>query len=235
MIAGTLIVSQQQKYIKNMDLGFTRENILYISNRDSTFTNNIVPFREELLSHNNISSVATATNTLGNDQGIVVFNVEQDGEMVDQTLNLITIDYDFIDMLGLEIIKGRNYERDRGTDFTNAMIINETAAMDLGWGEEALGKKIKVGNNLDGTFQRDAEVIGVVKDFQYGSIKNKIAPFVLLLNNNPANDTPGNIIYIKTTGNDPVATLAYIKKTYEEFNPIWPFDSEYLDDHINEQ
>ncbi|MFC2118113.1 ABC transporter permease [Bacteroidota bacterium] len=230
MIAGTLIVTQQQKFIKNMDLGFNRDNIVIISNRDTTFTRNISSFREELLDYNNIISIATASSTMGNDQGIMVFSVEQEGEMVEKTLNLISIDYDFIDMLDLELKEGRNYERDRGTDNSKAIIINETAANDLGWGENALGKKIQLRGRQDGVFRIDAEVIGVLKDFQYGSIKNKIAPFVLLLN-----FAPSNVIYINTTGNDPAETMAHIKKTYEGFDPAWPFDSEYLDDHINKQ
>ena len=230
MIAGTLIVSQQQKHIKNMDLGFTRDNIIVMVNRDTTFTRNIDAFREELLSYNNITSIAKASNTFGNTQGILVMNAEQEGEMVEKTLNLISIDYDFIDMLGLELKEGRNYEKDRATDNTKAVIINETAANELGWGEDALGKKIQLGRNPDGTVRIDAEVIGVLKDFQYGSVKNKIAPFVLFLN-----FIPESFIFINTTGNDQEGTLAYIKKTYESFDPVWPFDSEYLDDHINEQ
>jgi len=230
MIAGTLIVSQQQKFIKNMDLGFKRENIVFMANRDTTFTKNISAFREELLSYSNITKVATGSSTMGNDQQIIVFRVQLDDGMVEKGLNLMFVDYDFIEMLELELLEGRIYDRDHGADVTNSFIINEAAAAILGWEGEAIGKKMQFGINLDGTAARDGEVIGLLKDFQYGSVKNPIAPFVLLLQ-----EQPSPIIYINTTGNDPAGTLDFIRETYKSFDPVWPFDYEYLEDHINEQ
>ncbi|MFC2121310.1 ABC transporter permease [Bacteroidota bacterium] len=223
MIAVTLIVSGQQKYITNMDLGFNRDNVIMIYNYERLSSKKFGAFREELLNYPNILSVATASSTLGYTWSEGFFGIEsEDGLSEITNISYMNVNYDFIDMMDIEFKDGRNFERDRSTDSIQSFIINETAAVNFGWGDKALGRAIN-----------DGEVIGVVKDFHFNSIKIKIAPIVLLPFRE--NDLRARI-YIKTTGEDPSGTLDLIKKTYEEyFNSDWPFDGQFLDEVINRQ
>ena len=233
MIAVTLIVSGQQKYIKNMDLGFNRDNVIMIYNYESLSSKKFGVFREELLNYPNIISVASASSTFGYTRTESLFRIESETGLTEMNINSAIINHDFIDMMDIELKDGRNFERDRSTDPTQSFIINETAAVNFGWRDKALGKRMQWLLRPDDRAGWDGEVIGVVKDFHFGSLKNRIAPIVLLPY---AEDGPGNRIYIKTTGEDPSRTLDLIKKTYEEyFNSDWPFDGQFLDDLINRQ
>jgi len=229
MIIGTLIIFQQQNFIKNEDLGFDKENIVIIPVRDTSFVRQITPFREELLKNPDIFAVATSSAQPNGLVGKVVFRVERNGEMIEEVLNLAVIDYDYIDLMNIEIKEGRNYDRSMTTDQNEAFIINETAAKNLGWGYEALGKRMQLGIELDGTARRDGPVIGILKDFHFKSIHNKIEPYVLLLSEDPL----GNI-YVKMNEENISQTLDFIRNKREEFNNILPFNYYFVEESLNE-
>ena len=109
--------------------------------------------------------------------------------------------------MGIEIMLGRNYDRSMGTDISKAFIINEVAANEFGWGEDALGKRWQFGINLDGPPERDGEVIGVFKDFHYAALHNKIEPIVLVLQDRPIRMPLFNI---RTTGNNTEEVIAFV-------------------------
>jgi len=147
----------------------------------------------------------------------------------DKAFNNYFIDYDYIDLLGINMKLGRNYSRDMGTDLTKGFIINETAARDLGWGDDALGKRFQFGINLDGTAGRDGEVIGVVSDYHYKSLHNKIDPLVLLLQDNLL-----YLLNIRTTGKNTDEVIKYINQKREEFGDQYPFDYRFLTEYLDE-
>ena len=185
MTIGTLAISGQLRYMRNTDLGFNKDNLIVMTVRDTTLSKNIESFREELMKNPDITGTALSTSNPGQQMGIQVMRMESDsGELTDKALNNYFINWDYIDLLGIKMKLGRNYSRDMGTDATKGFIINEAAARELGWGDDALGKRFQFGINLDGTAARDGEIIGVVSDYHYRSLHNKIDPLVLLLQDN---------------------------------------------------
>ncbi len=186
MIIGTLIVSGQLKFMKTTDLGFNKDDLMVMTVRDTTLRKSFESFRTEIMTHPEILGAAQSNTNPGSNVGIVVQRIEREGgELLDKAVNRYSVDYHYVDLMGIEIMLGRNYDRSMGTDITNAFIINEVAANEFGWGEDALGKRWQLGINLDGPPQRDGEVIGVFKDFHYASLHNKIEPIVLVLQENP--------------------------------------------------
>jgi putative ABC transport system permease protein len=135
------------------------------------------------------------------------------------------------DLMGIEIMQGRNYDRSMGTDISKAFIINEVAANEFGWGEDALGKRWQFGIDLEGPPQRDGEVIGVFKDFHYSSLHNKIEPIVLLLQDNPQRMPLFNI---RTTGNNTDGVIAFVDEKRKEFGDHYPFDYQFLTETLDE-
>lgn len=232
MIIGTLTISKQLRYMRNTDLGFDKDNLIGMVVRDTTLRKSMDSFREELMKNPDIKGTALSTSNPGQQMGIQVMRMEGDsGQMNDKAFNNYFIDYDYIELFGIKMKYGRNYSRDMGTDATKGFIINETAARDLGWGDDALGKRFQFGINLDGTAARDGEVIGVVSDYHYKSLHNKIDPLVLLLQDNLL-FLP--VLNIRITGKNTDEVIKYIDRKREEFGDLYPFDYKFITENLDE-
>jgi putative ABC transport system permease protein len=229
MIIGTILVTEQLDYMQSKDIGFKKENVLVTAIRDTTLQNSYNSFREKLLQNPKITSVATAATTPGGVFGKRIFRVESNGQMNELVVNFIFVDYDYQELMELELVEGRFFDREMGTDVSSAVVVNERAAEVYGWGDNPLGKKVHFGVNLSGPPVRDCRVIGVVKDFNFMSLKDEIDPIIILLGQNPQ-----GLIHIRTAENDLSGTIDYIKETREEFGSPYPFDFEFMDDIINE-
>jgi len=224
MITGTLVIYDQLGYMMNADIGFEKHNIMVSEIQDTAFRKKLDNFRDELLKDPNIDDVSSSVGVPGDRNGIQVMRVEKENKMQEYALNLIPCDYNFPDLLKLQFIAGRTFDRNMGSDKLEAVIINETAANALGWGNQAIGKKIHYGFELDGSGGRMLKVIGVVKDFNYRSLHNKIEPLVMFIPN-----FPPNILTIRLKpGYDP-KTIDFIKQTWNDFGVKVPFDFYFLD------
>jgi putative ABC transport system permease protein len=231
MIIGTLIVSGQLKFMKTTDLGFDKDDLMVMTVRDTTLRRSFESFREEIMTHPEILGAAQSSSNPGSNVSIVIQRIEgEGGELLDKAVNWYGVDYQYTDLMGIEIIQGRNYDRSMGTDISKAFIINEVAANEFGWGRDALVKHWQFGIQLDGPPQRDGEVIGVFKDFHYAALHNKIEPIVLILQDNPMRMPLFNI---RTTGNNTEEVIAFIDEKRKEFGDHYPFDYDYLSDNLD--
>jgi putative ABC transport system permease protein len=227
MIIGTLLVTGQIDYMQSKDIGYDKENVVVTSIRDTTLRRGYLSFKEKLMQNPSIKSIATAGTTPGDEFGKLVFRVESGGKMEELVVNLVFVDYEYMKMMGLELVEGRFYEKERGTDLTSAIVINETAVDKFGWSDNPIGKKVHHGVQLNAPPIRDCRVIGVLKDFNYKSLHEKIEPLFILLAQNPQPR-----ISIRISGDDIPGTLDYIKKTREEFKSQYPFEYDFMDDKM---
>ena len=134
MLVGMMVVNSQLNFMQRTDIGFKKENIMVMTLRDTTFKKNTDAFREELLKIPDISGVSFSTGNPGSNVSIQVMKIEGDsGKMIDKAVNNYFIDYDYLPMMGMKIIEGRNYDRNMTSDNKKAFIINETAARKFGW------------------------------------------------------------------------------------------------------
>lgn len=229
MIIGTLVVSSQIRFLKNKDLGFTKENVVVMEIQDSTFRNKIETFKKELLNNPDILAATNTTGVPGRINWIQVLKFEQEGQMEDHSTILAQTDYDFVDLLELEIVKGRNFDEKMGTDGEEAVIINETAMREFGWEEQPLGKKIHYGWELDGSGGTIMKVVGVVKDFHFRSLHNKIEPLIFFIS-----DVPRYLVACRINPERKKEALEFIESKWNEFNAKRPFDYEFLDKQMDE-
>ncbi|HPT04461.1 MAG TPA: ABC transporter permease [Bacteroidales bacterium] len=229
MIIGTLTVSRQLRYMKTKDLGFDKGNIVVAEIQDTVFVKKIPAFREELLQNPTIEAVSASTGVPGKIRSIQVMRVENGSKMQELALNNFQIDYDYIPLMKMKLVKGRNFDKNMGTDLKEGAIINETAAKKLGWGDNALGKKIQYGIELDGTADRNTKVIGVVKDFNYASLHNKIEPIVMFLTKRP-----GFALNIRIKPENKPAALDFIKSVWGKYGVKNPFEYYFLDQNFDE-
>ncbi len=228
MITGTIIIYNQLNFMRNADLGFDKENVMVIEVQDTTFLKRIDSFREELKENPNILATAMSRSVPGNGHGIQVMKVEKENRMEEFVLNNIPCDYEFADLLGLEFVKGRNFNRELKTDDTTAVIINEATARALEWGDDALGKKINIDFDIDGTGGHDLRVIGVVKDFHFTSLHNKVEPMILYIPRFPL-----NVLSIRLKEGSGENSTNFIKSKWESFNNNRPFDYIFLDENFD--
>jgi putative ABC transport system permease protein len=229
IIITTLAVSDQLRFLKKKDLGFEKENLVVMQLQDSTFRSKVESFKSELLQNPSITGVSNATGVPGNITWIQVINVEKDSMMVESSLILAQVDYDYIDVMGMEIVQGRNFDKNMSTDDTGAVIINQTAMASLGWEDNPIGKKIDYGIDLDGNVARPMKVVGVVKDFHFRSLHNPVEPMMLFIT-----PVPRYLVSARIKGENVRQTLDFIEEKWNDFGAKRPFDYEFLEESMDE-
>lgn len=178
LIITTFFVQKQLTYASNVDIGFAKENILQLHNVEE------LGFETEALK-NRLASNSTFTE-VGKSFGVPPFvyssdrykSAEPEAPVIQ--LNNLRIDEDYLDVLDLEFLVGRNFESGREND-KYKVILNEEAVKNLGWTiEEAVGKSVALASGGE----EEHEVIGVVEDFNFNSVKQEIAPLILIHHHN---------------------------------------------------
>jgi putative ABC transport system permease protein len=124
----------------------------------------------------------------------------------------------------MQLVAGRNFSKDFATDSTG-LIINEAAAQAFGWGKNVLGRKVSVFTNNEGN-KVSFRVIGVVKDFHYQSLHQRIAPLLMFLGNNS-----GSIV-VKAKTEDIAGLLSSIKQQWNSFTPDAPLAYSFFDERF---
>ncbi|MFC1724752.1 ABC transporter permease [candidate division KSB1 bacterium] len=219
LIIGTIVVYRQLNFISNNRLGFDKERVVIVES-PRYLGNSIDVFKEKLLQNSSISNVALSHTIPGrhhNNWGA------EAGENTGFTLNICVVDEDFIETMNMEMEVGRAFSKHFLSD-SNAIILNESAVKVLEW-DEPLGKFIKI----FGSIQHN--VIGVVKDYHYESMRQKVRPMALL--NLKGGLSSPRYVSIRINGENIPETLAYIENTWNSIAPGSPFDFFFLDQDYN--
>lgn len=232
MIIGSIVVALQMRFIQTKDLGFDREQILLLSLNDTAIVNNVTAFMEEIERSPLIEGSATSTTAPGRFFGKQVMTVEQNNsEMQEKAFNNIIVNHDYMDVMGLELVQGRFYDREFGSDLTNAFVVNEALVREMQWGDSALGKKFIPGVNIQGANNPVGEIIGIVKDFNYGSLHNPVESLVLRCFDNQGFM---RTLSVRIAGEDMQGAVDWIDEVREGFNPAYPIQYSFLNDELDE-
>ncbi len=222
LVIGTMAIKDQLKYCMNKDLGFDKEHVVVIPVREGKTVMEFDSLRNKLLQHPEIMNVARCSSLPGKTIGLRGFLPE--GNKWSPRYSMF-VDYDFIPTLGMEIVEGRNFSREFSTDLDDAYIVNEAAVKEFGW-DSAVGKRLF----WAGDSNKNGEVIGVVKDFHFKSLHQKIEPFILHML------YPGqgfNYIAVRINTQTIFGLLDAIRKDWQEFNPRIPFEIFFLDENLD--
>lgn len=229
MIIGSIVVSRQLVFLENKDMGFVKENLIFLEIQDEEFRKKIPSFKDELLSNPSIISASNASGIPGRMNWIQSMQVEDETDMVEQALLLAMVDYEYLETMGLEIIEGRDFDKSMGTDAREAVIINETAAYELGWIKDPIGKRIHFGYGRDGTGGRMLKVIGVVKDFNFKSLHNKVESAIFMIK-----EAPEYFLLCRVKEDKQTEALEFLEQKWTEFSPKYPFTSHYIEQSFDE-
>jgi putative ABC transport system permease protein len=229
MIIGTLVVSDQLRYLQNKDLGFIKDNMVVLELQDTAFRRRVEPFKAELLNHPNIEGVTNSTGIPGNMEWVQVVRIEKDTAMIEDVLVISQVDYDFVDVYGLRVITGRNFDRSMGTDSEEAVIVNHAAVEAYGWSSDPLGKRIHWGAGIDGSGGRMLKVIGVVENYHFNSLHNKVEPAMLFLGT-----FDKYYLTLKVKPERMGSTLSFVEEKWQQFGAKRPFDYQMLSNSLGE-
>jgi putative ABC transport system permease protein len=221
MIICTLVVFRQLNYLKTSDQGFDQKNVVGLQ-LNGPMVRKYPVLKQSLLENQNIKYVTSTNTAVGEGSGKVIFNVETDQGMSQKAVNFAVVDHDFIETLGIKMLKGREFQQDMPSDTLTGVVVNEAFAKRMNW-SEPIGKKVELKPFIDG------RVIGVMKDYHQTGMYNSIESLMLLYR--PLN----NVIYIKLSGSDTKQTLSFIEKKWKEIFPDQPFVYAYLSERFNRQ
>jgi putative ABC transport system permease protein len=223
----TLLFDRQIQYVRSMDIGINKENVMILPVRDTSIIRHINSLKEKLLQYAPIKSASTAYHLPGRAAGNLLYRVETDNGMEEQNFSSMFVNYDFIKTLGIKLLEGRDFSRDFSSDFRSSFIINETLARKMGW-KEPIGKRLQQNFNADGKPYYDGVVIGIMQDFNYASLHNAIEPLVLRLQGRE-----GGQLLLKLDGNNIENTVYYIEEIWQEYSDEFPTDYTFLDKNFD--
>jgi putative ABC transport system permease protein len=223
LIIATFVIHNQLHFIQNSSLGFERDHVVYIRLRGET-AQYFKSVKNELLKNPNILGV-TAANQLPTHIMYSITGAYWEGKdpKDDILFHFITVDYDFIQTLNLQLSEGRAFSKEFQSDQSAAFILNEKAAA-------YIGKESVVGEAF-GFYGRRGRIIGVVKNFHFDNFYNEIKPLVLLYEA-PSSD---NFLIAKISGDDMAENLALIEESWNKTVPFYPFEYNFLDEDFNRQ
>jgi putative ABC transport system permease protein len=225
LIAASMIVLSQNDLIQSKDLGFDKEHVVIVPLRHSQ----LVDQEATKLRYKDHPNVVNATIGFGLPGDIVAGDGVVDPESGKEWgSSMFMVDFDFIPTMGMEIIAGREFSRDLASDSTG-FVVNETFVSTFGLGspEKAIGKKLDW-HRWDNQKMKHGEIIGVVKDFHYKSLREKLSPAVLQIFTGASWK-----LAVRIKGDDIPGTIAHLKRVYESLDPEWAFSYNFLDDNLD--
>jgi putative ABC transport system permease protein len=228
LIIGTIVIYKQLHYIQTKNLGFNKEQVLVV-NGAYAVGNSVDAFKNDVLQmpgvvSGTLSGFLPVTNSSRNDNTF-------SKEAVMDTKNALsmqnwTVDYDYLQTMGIELIKGRNFSRDYGTD-SLAVIINEKTASILGY-DDPIGKNIYSGSNNPGVPPTVYTIIGVVRNFNYESLKQSIGPLAFFLGKSTG------LASFKVKAENIPSLIKSIESKWKTMAAGMPFSYRFLDESFSE-
>ena len=224
LIVGTTVVYQQLQFIQNAKLGYDKEQVLVLQETYRLGQNEQL-LKKQLLQDSRVTDATVSGYVPAGPSFNNNFLVYGDDRVNEFTKGVrYDVDENYIPTLGMTMVSGRNFSPDFGTD-SSAIILNETAVREMGWGTGAVGHVVTRPNN-DGT-KATYRVIGVVKDFNFKSLHERITPLMMTLGGN------SGAILAKVKTRDLPALLTSVEKQWKTLVPDEPLDYSFLEENFN--
>ena len=221
LIIGTLLISRQLSFMRNIDLGFNRDHIIYISIHGELHEK-YNAIRERFLQNPHVlnvtASMALPTNIQSSPGTPMWEGRPPDAQM---EIKADFVDYDYIETFEIPLIEGRSFSREHSTDAETAFIVNEEAVRRMGLEKPVAGK-------MFGFWNIDGQIIGVMKDAHFQTLHQKIEPLVFKIFPNWLRR-----MYVKMRSGNVSTALASLRETWDEMNLGYPFEYRFLDEDFH--
>jgi putative ABC transport system permease protein len=219
LIISTTIIIRQLNFMSAKDLGFVRENVITIDDLH-LLKGSAISFKDELLQHPDVVNASLHAGEPGSKALMSVYRYQTSEMENPLTINTYFGDHQYIDVMGLKLLEGRNFNKDLASD-TSSVILNESAVRALNL-SEPIGARVS----------QDMKVIGVVSDFHWESLRNEIAPLAII----PQQGSSTNVRYfqlaLQVRSSSVSSLLKTAEKRWKELVPDEPFQYHFLDDNF---
>ncbi|MEL7147966.1 MAG: FtsX-like permease family protein, partial [Bacteroidota bacterium] len=214
LISGTLMVRKQMDYVQQSNLGYDRENVVYFE-REGKLLQETDAFLSEMGNIPGVQSAACSGFVIGGANSTA--GISWEGKTDDDRLEFLETRcaYGSLEVLGVELLEGRMFSNSYGND-SSSIIFNETAIQEMGI-SNPIGKTVR-------HYSGNKKIIGVVKDFNMQSMHTRVSPAFFLFD-------PEETLFVmaKINKGTELNSIRQIAKTYEAFNPGYPFQPYFLD------
>ena len=213
LILGMIVIYRQIDYIHNKNLGFAKEDLLYIP-LEGALQKSYPTFKDELLRQPGIKSVSSSQSgplEVGSSTQGVRWPGKDTTKLILFSTNPIT--YDYIKTMGIQLKEGRDFDPSFSLD-TNNYLVNEAALRKIGY-KDPIGKELTMWGDK-------GSIVGVMKDYHQNSLHVPIEPLILRLFKKSWNSYWGNVL-VRTEKGKTKQAIASMEKTYRQFNPGFPF------------
>lgn len=234
VIACTILMAAQMRYVAGKSLGFQKENQVVVTLRGVATIDRISTIRTELAKNGHVLGTAEASILMGQTPSMNVMQLENNAGVVTPVTSAnVAIGEDFVNVMGLKIVQGRDFSKRLLTDVGTNVLVNEAMVRKMGW-SEPLGKRGQMGN-------QSGHVVGVVQDFNFKSLHTLVEPLLMF----PLVDNFGQVpeifrptvqrlLVVKISGTEVDKTLAYIEGVMAKADPKHPFQYQFLDDSLDQ-
>jgi len=211
LVTVTMIFKSQFSLLINKDLGYDDKDVVQVK-LPTSGPGMAAIFKSELLKNGSILDVVARS------EGLYIDGAQANGKDIGAAIE--RIDENYLSVLGISILKGRNFSRNFPSDTANAVIVNEAFAKEIGW-NDPVGKKISLGD------AKMITVVGMVNDYHFQSLHDKIMPQVLHCGIKPQ---LLDEVLIKIRPDEIPQTIGYIQETFKKLSPFDPFQYNFLEE-----
>ncbi len=222
-IIATLVVYKQLTFMREQDLGFNKEQVMVINTEGDPQR---FAVQESLKNIPGVLSTTLSSNVPGTNNFTVGCQIQNaQGELQTANLDSYFVDWDYVNQYKLKLASGRSFSRDFPSDTTRAMLINETAARLFGYSspEKAVGRRFQ-------QFDREGQIIGVLKDFHFHSLQQQIEPLTMRIEPSVC-----HLMSVKVSTNHLEATINAISNRWQSIIPHRPLLYYFLDEYFDKQ
>ncbi len=228
LITGTVVVYQQLDHMRSKKLGYDKEHVLvvhntyYLGEQAEAFKNEAL--RQPSVTAATLTGYIPANSFSGSNNSI--FPGKNPNNDQTTTLPWFYVDHDYISTMGMNMLAGRNFSRDYTTD-TAAIIINEAAAKFFFSGADPVGQELSSFTDVPGEFDTYS-VVGVVQDFHYSTMREKIRPMVMVLGGS------SSALSLRIQPDQVAETVATIEDQWNHLMPGLPFAYSFMDERFED-
>ncbi|OPX25587.1 MAG: hypothetical protein B1H06_07185 [Candidatus Cloacimonas sp. 4484_143] len=223
LIIVTIFVFKQLSFVRNVDLGFDKEDKLVM--QPPLDGEKLKVFKNELLQIPGVEMATICFAPPGSQSALVLNAITEDGEG-GMMVNALSCDYDYIPIFNLKLAEGRNFSEDNASDANGGIIMNEAAIKQLGI-KDPVGKELSY--PLVPNSENNSKIIGVLKDFHFKSLREEISPVVLFLDNQ-YNST----LVLKYKQENLSEILKAVSQKWDEMIPETAIEYSFLDEDYDE-
>ena len=225
LIIGTMIMHRQINYMVNKDVGFNKEQLIVI-NRADALGNKMKSFKENVRNITGVINIASSTAVPGRNNNNNGYMIE--GRKDETFLSMTSwVDYNFLDTYGMTLAEGRNFDESHAAD-RGACLINEAAVKDFGITDIGKTRFMEPEDSGKATY---LPVIGVVKDFNFESLRDPIGPYIMKFQNDYM---LWGYITVRLSAQNYSRTITEIENTWKEYVSNTPLQYYFVDEDFEQ-